>query len=105
MKMKKGYKALVDEATAKIRTLTTEEARKRHGDANVVFVDLRDVRELEREGMIPAPFMPRAACSNSGWILKALITRTSSRRAVSSYSTANPAGALRSPLPRSRRWV
>ncbi|MSP80204.1 MAG: rhodanese-like domain-containing protein [Rhodospirillales bacterium] len=54
--MKKGYKALVDEATVKIRTLTTEEARKRHGDPNVVFVDLRDVRELEREGMIPGAF-------------------------------------------------
>jgi rhodanese-related sulfurtransferase len=56
MKMKKGYKALVDEATAKIRTLTTEEARKVYGDPNVVFVDLRDVRELEREGMIPGAF-------------------------------------------------
>lgn len=56
MKMKKGYKALIDEATAKIRTLTTEEARRIYGDPNVVFVDLRDVRELEREGMIPGAF-------------------------------------------------
>lgn len=56
MKMKKGYKALIDEATVKIRTLTTEQARKIYGDPNVVFVDLRDVRELEREGMIPGAF-------------------------------------------------
>ncbi len=56
MKMKKGYKALVDEATAKIRTLSIDDARKLHGDPNVVFVDLRDVRELEREGMIPGAF-------------------------------------------------
>ncbi|MEK7246659.1 MAG: rhodanese-like domain-containing protein, partial [Pseudomonadota bacterium] len=56
MKMKRGYKTLIDEATAKIRTLSTEEARKLHGDPNVVFVDLRDVRELEREGMIPGAF-------------------------------------------------
>lgn len=56
MKMKKGYKALVDEATAKIRTLTTEEALKHFGDPGVVFVDLRDVRELEHEGMIPGAF-------------------------------------------------
>ena len=56
MKMKKSYKALVDEATAKIRTLTTEEASKIYGDPNIVFVDLRDVRELEREGMIPGAF-------------------------------------------------
>ncbi len=56
MKMKKGYKALIDEAAAKIRTRTTEEALKIYGDANIVFVDLRDVRELEREGMIPGAF-------------------------------------------------
>jgi rhodanese-related sulfurtransferase len=56
MKMKKGYKALIDEATAKIRTLTTEEALAIYGNSNVVFVDLRDVRELEREGMIPGAF-------------------------------------------------
>ncbi len=56
MKMKKGYKALIDEAAAKIRTLTTEEALMIYGNSNVVFVDLRDVRELEREGMIPGAF-------------------------------------------------
>jgi rhodanese-related sulfurtransferase len=56
MKMKKGYKTLVDEANAKIRTRTTEEAIGLFGNPNVVFVDLRDVRELEREGMIPGAF-------------------------------------------------
>jgi rhodanese-related sulfurtransferase len=30
-----------------------QEAIKRHGDPDVVFVDIRDVRELQREGMIP----------------------------------------------------
>jgi len=44
---------LVDEAKSRIKTLTLEEARARHGKDDVVFVDLRDVRELEREGMIP----------------------------------------------------
>jgi rhodanese-related sulfurtransferase len=43
----------VDEAKSRIKTLTLEEARARHGKDDVVFVDLRDVRELEREGMIP----------------------------------------------------
>ena len=44
---------MVDEANARIRTLSLEEAKRKHGDPNVVFVDLRDVRELDREGMIP----------------------------------------------------
>ena len=54
--MKKGFRQLVDEAKARIRSIGLEEARARHGQADVVFVDLRDVRELEREGMIPGAF-------------------------------------------------
>lgn len=49
----RGYKTLLDEASAKIRTLSTEEAIAMHGNEDVVFVDLRDPRELEREGRIP----------------------------------------------------
>lgn len=51
--MKKGYKALLDEALAEITTLSVEEARARFGSDDVVFVDLRDIRELKREGRIP----------------------------------------------------
>jgi rhodanese-related sulfurtransferase len=53
MKLRKGYRQLVDEAKTRIRTLSLEEGRARHGRDDVVFVDLRDVRELERDGMIP----------------------------------------------------
>ena len=53
MKMKKGFRQLVDEAKSRIKTLSLEDARARHGKGEFVFVDLRDVRELEREGMIP----------------------------------------------------
>ena len=56
MKLKKGFRQLVDEAKGRITTLPLEEARKRHGRDEVVFVDLRDVRELEREGIIPGAF-------------------------------------------------
>ena len=52
----KGYKQLIEEANRKIRTLSFDQALKKHGDPNVVFIDLRDVRELEREGMIPGAF-------------------------------------------------
>ncbi|WP_114945096.1 rhodanese-like domain-containing protein [Microvirga calopogonii] len=49
----RGYKALLDEANAKIRTLPIAEAMALHGRDDVVFVDLRDPRELEREGRVP----------------------------------------------------
>ena len=53
MALTKSCKQMVDEARSKIRTIPVAEAIARHGDPAVVFVDLRDVRELEREGMIP----------------------------------------------------
>jgi rhodanese-related sulfurtransferase len=52
----KGYKQLIADARAQIQTLSLEEAKAKLGDPNVVFVDIRDVRELEREGMIPNAF-------------------------------------------------
>jgi rhodanese-related sulfurtransferase len=52
----KGYKALLAEANATIRTLTVVEAAKLVGNDAVVFVDLRDPRELEREGKLPGAF-------------------------------------------------
>lgn len=56
MPMKKGYRALVDEAMAVIRTYSVEEAKEKLADPNVQFVDVRDVRELEREGVVPGAF-------------------------------------------------
>lgn len=52
----RGYKQLMAEAREKIRTLTLAEAEALLDDPNVVFVDIRDVRELEREGIIPGAF-------------------------------------------------
>jgi len=52
----KGYKALVAQAEAKIETLSVAEASALHGRDDVVFVDLRDPRELEREGRLPGAF-------------------------------------------------
>jgi len=53
MPITRGYKQLIAEARSRIRTLSLDEAKAKYGDPNVVFVDIRDVRELEREGMIP----------------------------------------------------
>ena len=56
MKLKKGFRQMVDEAKARITSLSLDEAKQRLGKDGVVFVDLRDVRELEREGVIPGAF-------------------------------------------------
>jgi len=56
MQIKKGYKQLLAEANAEIQTLTPTEAIALYGRDDVVFVDLRDPRELEREGKMPGAF-------------------------------------------------
>lgn len=53
MKLKIGYKELIAHAMDQIETLSLEKAQALIGDGETVFVDIRDVRELEREGMIP----------------------------------------------------
>ena len=52
----RGHKALVDEANAKVETVSARDAIGLHGREDVVLVDLRDPRELEREGKIPGAF-------------------------------------------------
>ena len=52
----KGYKALVAEANSAVRTLCVEETQALLGRDDTVLVDLRDPRELEREGKMPGAF-------------------------------------------------
>ena len=55
-----GYKELVARAEAEVETLSVAEAQPLLGQEDVVFVDLRDVRELQREGKIPGAWhVPR----------------------------------------------
>ena len=56
MVIKKGYKQMLAEAEAMIDTLTVEQARAELGKDDVVFVDLRDPREMEREGKMQGAF-------------------------------------------------
>jgi rhodanese-related sulfurtransferase len=56
MPITKGVKDLLAEANARVRTIPTAEAIALHGDPGVTFVDLRDPRELERDGMVPEAF-------------------------------------------------
>ena len=53
MPITKGSRQLVDEASAQITTYTVEQVRARLGQADLQLVDIRDVRELERDGTVP----------------------------------------------------
>jgi rhodanese-related sulfurtransferase len=55
-KITTGYKALVEAAEREIETVSIEDALKLHGRDDTLLVDLRDPRELEREGKIPGAF-------------------------------------------------
>jgi rhodanese-related sulfurtransferase len=52
----RGYKTLLAEADAAVKTLEVADVQKLLGDENTVLVDLRDPRELEREGKMPGAF-------------------------------------------------
>ena len=56
MQIKKGYKQLLAEANAEIKTLTPDEAIALQGADDVVFIDLRDPREMDREGKLHGAF-------------------------------------------------
>ena len=51
--MAKGYKQMLAEADAQVASVTAEEMAGKLEDDSIVLVDIRDPRELEREGMIP----------------------------------------------------
>lgn len=51
-----GFKDLVADAEKRIKIISAEQAIAESASVDVVFVDLRDVRELKREGKIPNAF-------------------------------------------------
>ncbi len=54
--LKISHKDLLDKALAEVETLDLDAAKSCLGRDDVVFVDIRDVRELQREGKIPGAF-------------------------------------------------
>ena len=51
-----GIKPLLDKANAEIETIEAKDAIGLAGDPNVIIVDIRDPREIERDGRIPGAF-------------------------------------------------
>lgn len=56
MPITKGYQQLVAEAMAQVTTYSVDQVKARLGEATLQIVDIRDVRELEREGTVPGCF-------------------------------------------------
>jgi rhodanese-related sulfurtransferase len=53
LQIRKGIRDMLTEAMSEIETLNVEQARALHGRPGITFVDLRDPREIWREGGIP----------------------------------------------------
>ena len=51
-----GYKALMEAAEAEVSHVSAADAVAMLGKPDVVIVDIRDPREIEREGRIPGSF-------------------------------------------------
>ena len=57
MPITRGFRQMVDEAMAQVRTYSVEQVRERLNDPKVQIVDIRDPRELEREGTLPGALL------------------------------------------------
>ena len=67
MPITRGFRVLVDEAMAQVRTYTVQQVRERLGRPDLQLVDIRDVRELQAEGTVPGSYhAPR--CMLEFWV-------------------------------------
>ena len=66
MPITKGFRALVDEAMAQVKTYSVAEVQARLSDPQVQIVDIRDVRELTGGTVLGAYHAPR--CMLEFWV-------------------------------------
>jgi rhodanese-related sulfurtransferase len=59
MPITKGFRVLVDEAMAQVRTYSVAEVQQRLADPKVQIVDIRDIRELAEGTVLGAYHAPR----------------------------------------------
>ncbi|MBX3500547.1 MAG: rhodanese-like domain-containing protein [Alphaproteobacteria bacterium] len=53
LEIKRSVKEMFDESMKEIETLNVEQARAMHGQKGTTFIDLRDPREIWRDGGVP----------------------------------------------------
>ena len=52
----RGIKAMIDEANALVEVMSADDAIKAAQQPDVILIDIRDPREIERDGRIPGAF-------------------------------------------------
>jgi rhodanese-related sulfurtransferase len=53
LEIKRSVKQMFDESMKEVETLNVDQARAVHGQKGVTFIDLRDPREIWRDGGVP----------------------------------------------------
>ena len=53
LEIKRSVKQMFDESMKEVETLNVDQARAMHGAKGVTFIDLRDPREIWRDGGVP----------------------------------------------------
>lgn len=99
----KGFKELVAEANATVRTYSPEEAIGYLDRDGVLFVDVRDAPELSA-GMIPGAVHASRGMRSSISIRRVHTIRMNSTVQRSSSSTVQLVHGQRLPLNAPRRW-
>ena len=66
MAITKGFRVLVDQAMAEVKTYSVAEVLAKSADANVQIVDIRDVRELRNGTVTGSYHAPR--CMLEFWV-------------------------------------
>ncbi|MFZ2738823.1 MAG: rhodanese-like domain-containing protein [Burkholderiaceae bacterium] len=66
MPITKGFRALVDEAYAEVKTYSVGQILARQGDPNLQIIDIRDVRELSGGTVVDSVHAPR--CMLEFWV-------------------------------------
>ena len=76
-------KTLVTTAKSETNAVTPQQAFDQLQAGTATLIDIRDIRELQREGEIDGRFTPPAACSNFGQTRKAPIIKRCLRNPTS----------------------
>ena len=66
MPITKGFRVLVDQAMAEVKTYTVAEVLAKSADVNMQIVDIRDVRELKAGTVVGSYHAPR--CMLEFWV-------------------------------------
>ena len=106
LEIKRSVKQMFDESMKEVETLNVDQAKAMHGVKGVTFIDLRDPREIWRDGGVPGAINVTRGMLEF-WIDPGSPYHKpcSSPTATSSSSSAPAACVRRWPPRRRRTWA